>query len=93
MEPEATLPVEQVRAVIREEISAAAKKALIFNADKPYLNTTEAAEYLGVSPQFLEGARHRGEGPPYSRLVRRVKYIRTDLDAWMQKRRCDPEAA
>ena len=29
-----------------------------------YLTTAEAAEYLRVSKQFLEIARHRGKGKP-----------------------------
>jgi len=79
----------QLREVIHEEVS----KAIILKGSTLYMDTPEAAKYLGVSPQYLEGARHRGEGPPYSKLVRRVKYTRADLDAWMASRRLDPEAA
>lgn len=93
MEAETAPNIEQMRAVIREELSSIIVDALKQNGGTIYLDTPEAAEYLGVSPQFLEGARHRGDGPPYSRLVRRVKYTRDDLDNWMLKRRLDPEAA
>jgi excisionase family DNA binding protein len=48
-----------------------------------YLTTTRAAEYLGLSRQFLEGARHKGGGPAYIKLSRAVRYRRADLDAWM----------
>ncbi len=47
------------------------------------MNTDEAAEYLKVSTQFLEIARHRGGGPRYVKLARMVRYRRVDLDAWL----------
>jgi hypothetical protein len=51
-----------------------------------YLTTTEAAEYIRVSKQFLEIARHRGDGPPYIKLARAVRYHRPSLDQWMLAR-------
>ena len=41
-----------------------------------YLTTSEAAEYLHLSKQFLEIARHRGDGPPYIKLARAVRYFK-----------------
>ena len=51
----------------------------------PYLTTTEAAAYLKLSRQFLEGARWHadGSGPDYVQLGRSVRYIKATLDAWM----------
>ncbi len=40
----------------------------------PFLTTAEAADYLRLSRQFLEIARHRGNGPPYIKLSRAVRY-------------------
>ena len=51
-----------------------------------FLTTVEAAEYLRVSKQFLEIARHRGGGPPYIKLARAVRYHRPSLDQWMLDR-------
>ncbi len=51
-----------------------------------YLTTTEAANYLRMSKQFLEIARHRGDGPPYVKLSRAVRYHRPSLDKWMLER-------
>lgn len=50
-----------------------------------YMNTIEAALYLRVSKQFLEGARYRadGSGPAYIKLERVVRYRKSALDAWM----------
>ena len=51
----------------------------------PYLTTTEAAAYLKLSRQFLEGVRWHadGSGPDYVQLGRSVRYIKATLDAWM----------
>ena len=51
----------------------------------PYLTTEEAAAYLKLSRQFLEGARYRddGTGPPYVKAGKTVRYIQSALDAWM----------
>jgi len=50
-----------------------------------YMTTQEAAAYLKLSRQFLEGARYRGDGsgPDYIKLGRAVRYRQSVLDAWM----------
>ena len=50
-----------------------------------YMTTQEAAAYLKLSRQFLEGARYRGDGsgPAYIKLERAVRYRQSVLDAWM----------
>lgn len=49
--------------------------------------TPEAAQLLGVSPQFLELGRHNGTGPKFIRLSpRMVRYKRSDLVAWLRER-------
>lgn len=52
-----------------------------------YLNTQQAADYLGVSHQFLEISRCKGGGPPFIKLSRLVRYKKCDLDEWMNKHR------
>jgi len=51
-----------------------------------YLNTKQAAIYVGLSEEYLEIARHRddGSGPNFIKLPRAVRYRRGDLDAWME---------
>jgi hypothetical protein len=62
--------------------------ALIGGADpNALLTTTEQSRLLKVSPQWLEGARHRGFGPPFVRLSERI--VRYRLGAtieWLNKR-------
>jgi hypothetical protein len=39
-----------------------------------YVGTRDAARLLGISARTLEGLRARGEGPPHTRIGRRVLY-------------------
>lgn len=52
-----------------------------------YLNTEEAAAYIGISASTLSRMRVSGEGPCYSKAGRRVLYDVAQLDKWMEKRR------
>lgn len=50
------------------------------------LETVHAADELGLSPRTLEGWRRRGEGPPYLKFGRRVKYRIEDIEAYKATR-------
>ena len=50
-----------------------------------YLDTRQAATYVGLSPTTLHRMRGTGGGPPYARWGRRVIYDRADLDEWMAR--------
>jgi excisionase family DNA binding protein len=58
------------------------------------LSTVEAGAYLGVARHTLEvwrsTKRHR---IPHLKLGGKVRYRRADLDAWLQSRVVDAEAA
>lgn len=52
------------------------------------LTTKQLAEWLAVSTQWAEIARHRGGyGPPYLKLAGRVRYRRGDVIHWLEQRR------
>lgn len=51
-----------------------------------YLNTKQAAERLTLSPNTLEVWRCRGDGPPFVKLGRAVRYRASDLDAYVERR-------
>jgi predicted DNA-binding transcriptional regulator AlpA len=51
------------------------------------LDTSEAAEYAGVSASTLSKRRVFGGGPKYLKLGRRVVYDTRDLDAWLDAHR------
>ena len=52
-----------------------------------YLDTREAAAWLGLSPKTLERYRVSGEGPDFQRFGARVRYLLADIEAWASARR------
>jgi len=64
------------------ERAAAARKG------SPFLNSAQAAHYLGLSERTLEDMREKGEGPPFRKHGRRnVRYHIADLEAWSDARK------
>ena len=55
--------------------------------EQRYMDTAQAAAYLTISPGTLARLRVTGEGPPYTRIRRRVIYALKDLDAWVEERK------
>jgi len=53
-------------------------------------NRAEIADYLGLTPQALSQASHRGEGPPYFLVGAAIRYDLKEVDAWLESRRVDP---
>jgi hypothetical protein len=69
-----------------DAVRRAAKAAVSDGQLQPeYLDTREAAIYLGLSTQYLEIGRHRGYGPRYHKMAKAVRYRRADLDHWMSQ--------
>ncbi|WP_332702791.1 helix-turn-helix domain-containing protein [Devosia sp.] len=53
----------------------------------PFLSCEEAAEYLQVSVRTLDVWRCTRRYPiPYVKVGARVRYRKTDLDAWLESR-------
>jgi len=48
----------------------------------PYLNTSHAAHYLGLSQRTLERMRTLGIGPAYRKHGHHVRYLIDELDRW-----------
>ena len=59
-------------------LAAQAKKG------SPFLNTDQAAFYVGLSRRTLEKMRRQGRGPLFRKHGRYVRYHITDLIAWSQ---------
>jgi predicted DNA-binding transcriptional regulator AlpA len=55
----------------------------------PTLKDPEAARYIGMSESWLRQSRMRGnpDAPPYLKISKAVRYLRTDLDDWLEERR------
>lgn len=47
------------------------------------LDVEGAADYLDVSPSFLNKGRLTGRGPAFLKLGSKVVYEKADLDAWL----------
>ena len=62
------------------------------DAMETLLSNGKAAEFLGVSPLTLPRWRWSQTGPAYLKLGRSIKYRQSDLEAFMDKGRVDPEA-
>jgi len=68
-------------------------------ATKRALSEIEAAIYIKMSRSFLRqdrmnGIRHnRTPGPRYVRIGRRIRYLKDDLDAWLEAHAVNREAA
>lgn len=50
-------------------------------------DTVQAAVYVGLTRKQLEHLRVRGGGPRFAKLGRHVRYLRSDLDAWLHSHR------
>lgn len=48
----------------------------------PYLNTAQAAHYLGISVRSMQRLRAKGQGPTPRRHMQMVLYHIDDLDSW-----------
>ncbi len=52
--------------------------------DRPALMTEqEAGAFLGLSQSTLEKLRRRGRGPKARRIGRLIRYLRTDIEDWL----------
>ena len=50
---------------------------------KPFINSKECADLLGVTPEHLCAMRARGEGPPWSGSGKWVRYQRAAALTWL----------
>ena len=53
---------------------------------EPLLTARDAASFLRLSPSWLAKARMRGDGPPYVKLGRSVRYREGALVQWLKSR-------
>ncbi|MCR4265846.1 AlpA family transcriptional regulator [Nitratireductor sp. ZSWI3] len=68
------------------ERAARAKKG------SPFLNTAQAAFYIGLSQRTLEKMRVTGGGPKYRKHGRYVRYHIDELDDWSKGRSQDADS-
>lgn len=51
------------------------------------LSPEEMAAFLNVSESWLAKARMRGDGPPYAKIGRMVRYFLSQASPWLKSRR------
>ena len=59
------------------------------------MDEAEAAAYLRISPRTLQDfrtERSKKDGPPYSKLGRRIVYERSDFKQWWRENRIEPSS-
>ena len=56
------------------------------------IDEKKAAVTMGLAVQTLRNMRHQRRGPAYLKIGRSVRYDSRDIEAYLQKRRIDPEA-
>lgn len=65
----------------------------IFVMDKKVFKEVEAATYIGMSRSFLSQDRvhgtlaNRTPGPNFIKIGRSVRYLKDDLDSWLERHR------
>ena len=62
----------------------AIRRAARARKGSPFLNTAQAAHYIGLADRTLETMRTEGTGPRFRRHGRFVRYHIDDLDAWSE---------
>jgi predicted DNA-binding transcriptional regulator AlpA len=68
----------------------AAKASLLQPGDR-FLNTDEAAQFLGTTNPTMNYWRTIGNGPKFYRQGRNVRYLLSDLVTWGTARCVDPQ--
>ena len=60
--------------------------------EKRIVGEKKAAVAMGLAVQTLRNMRHQRRGPAYLKIGRSVRYDLQDIEAYLQKRKIDPEA-
>lgn len=80
--------------VVRTGMDDSVTRAALARRGSPYLNTAQAAHYLGVCARTLERMRKNGSGPEFSYHGNAARYHIDELIAWSKqhrgRRRGDP---
>ena len=76
---------------ITETVQAVLKEVEKGRPFSPSLFTTpQAARYLNTSASFLASLRAKGKGPPYIQIESAIRFLRSDIDAWLSQQVIQP---
>jgi predicted DNA-binding transcriptional regulator AlpA len=74
-----------------DELITAVEKLVREERFPPFLTIEQCAEFTGLSPQWLNQARYKGEGPAFIRVgSRSIRYSRETVTKWMLEREVRP---
>ena len=59
--------------------------------NRQYITDHEGAALSGFKVQTLRNWRHKGIGPPYSKIGRAVRYDRAELISFIETRKVTPD--
>lgn len=68
----------------------AIKRAALARRGSPFLNTSQAAFYIGLQERTLEEMRRQGRGPKWRRHARFIRYHIDDLDEYSRRSGVEP---
>jgi hypothetical protein len=68
------------------------KMTTLFETNRNYVLGDQELEIIGDREKLAQW-RHKGLGPAYYKLGRKVIYCGSDLNAWAEANKIDPEAA
>ena len=71
---------------VRQTIVASTPTSRIVTGFEPLLTARDAANFLRLSESWLAKARMRGDGPPYVKIGRSVRYGESALLQFMKSR-------
>lgn len=57
----------------------------MLNIQNDTLDTAATARQIGVSASTLNSWRSRKKGPKYIRIAGRIRYLKTDVQEWLEK--------
>ncbi|WP_408921876.1 helix-turn-helix transcriptional regulator [Corynebacterium tuberculostearicum] len=56
----------------------------MLNIENDTLDTAAAAKQIGVAASTLNSWRSRKKGPKYIRIAGRIRYLKTDVQEWLE---------
>jgi predicted DNA-binding transcriptional regulator AlpA len=77
---------ELIRGIVREELQRIMPQLVPAN-ELEWIDTKEVSKRTGLSVKTLKHYRLDGEGPPFSKIGRRVVYQVADVENWMNSKK------
>jgi hypothetical protein len=73
----------QLESLIERVVEATVARIEATALRKPFINSKECAQLIGVTPEHLSAMRARGEGPPWSGEGKWIRYERRAVLEWL----------